>query len=252
MKLSVVILARNEEENIKRCLNSLTFCNEIIVVDDNSTDKTRQIAKDFGARVLKRSLKGDFASQRNFGLKKAKHDWVFFIDADEVVSPSLRDEMLKMTKEQLDKYSGFYLKRRDIFLGKELKFGETGSMKLVRLGRKDCGVWKRSVHEYWHIEGKLGEMKNPIIHYSHPNLAQLIKAINKWSRLHAVENIAEGKKSNLLKIIIFPLAHFFKNYFLRRGYKDGIYGFVFAVLMSFHSFLAWSESWLRKRKSKNI
>jgi len=248
MKISAIVLTKNEEDNIEKCLKRLTFCDEIIVIDDNSTDDTAVLAKNIGAKVYSRSLNGDFASQRNFGLEKAKSEWVLFIDADEIVTPSLREEIKQMGNEQIYKYSGFYIKRQDFFLGKTLKYGEAGNIKLLRFARKGKARWKRKVHEYWDIDGKTKTLENPLVHNSHPNLKQLINSLDSWSNLHALENKSEGKSSNLLKIITFPSAHFVKNYFFKKGFLDGVHGFTFAIFISFHSFLSWSKLWLNQKK----
>jgi glycosyltransferase involved in cell wall biosynthesis len=119
--ISAVIITKNEEENIKRCLQSLSWCDEIIVVDDDSTDKTVEIAKKSGAKVYNRTMNSDFSAQRNFGLEKAKGDWVLFIDADEKVTSALWYEIMSHTNNPINEYAGFYIKRIDTMWGKELK-----------------------------------------------------------------------------------------------------------------------------------
>jgi hypothetical protein len=135
----------------------------------------------------------------------------------------------------------------DIFVGKLLKHGEMGNKYLLRLGIKTKGRWKRRVHEIWEIEGSFDKLKNPIIH-NRTDLRSLIERINNYSIIHAEENIYEGKKSSLAKIVLFPFFKFIQGYFLKMGLKDSTAGFVIAVTMSFHSFLSWSEMWLNQRK----
>lgn len=238
--ISAVVLTKNEGKNIRRCIKGLQWCDEIIIIDDYSTDKTLNLVK--RCRAFKRRLNGDFAGQRNFGLTKAKGDFVLFIDADEVVSKELQKEIITRTK--YSKCSGFYLKRKDVFWGKELNYGETGNTKLIRLGRKNAGKWRRKIHEFWDIKGERCELSSPIIHYHNESLSNLIEKINYYSGIHAKENIKEGKKSNLLKIIFYPLGKFFVNYFLKLGFLDGTRGFIMAAVMSIHSFLSWSKVWM--------
>ncbi len=235
--ISVVILAKNEERNIGDCLANLAWCSEIIVIDDYSTDKTSNIAKKYGVYIYKRHLNSDFASQRNFGLSKAANDWVLFVDADERISKLLSREILQKTKNT--NYGGFYIKRNDYFMGRELKYGETGNIKLLRLARK--GKWKRKVHEYWDAGNNVGELKNPILHYHNQSLTEFIDKINNYSNIHAYENKKEGKYSNIWKIIFFPLGKFLYNFIFRLGFLDGVEGLIMAVMMSFHSFLSWSK-----------
>ncbi len=133
--ISAVILTKNEEKNIQRCIKSLQWCEEIIIIDDYSIDNT--LSKVKGCKVFKRKLNGNFAAQRNFGLSKAKGDWVLFIDADEVVTKELQKEIV--TRIKYSERNGFYVKRKDIFLGRELNYGETGNTKLLRLSKRNSG-----------------------------------------------------------------------------------------------------------------
>ncbi len=248
MNISAVILAKNEEKNIKECIKNLGFCDEVVVIDDNSEDRTVEIAKKLGAKVYKRSLEENFAAQRNFALNKAKGKWVLFIDADERVSKNLRNEITQITNDPSVGCLGFYIKRTDYMWGKELKSGETGSVKLLRLARRKAGKWKRQVHETWKIIGRIDELKNPLLHYPHPTLRKFIKSVNSMSSLHAKANFKEGKRSFLFKIIVWPLAKFMHNWIIRKGFLDGIQGLVVALVMSFHSYLSWSELWILQKR----
>lgn len=247
--ISAVVLAKNEEKNIKDCLDSLKWCDEIVVVDDYSEDRTIEIAEKHGARVYKHTLNNNFASQRNFGLEKAKGEWVLFIDADERITPALRAEVTQLLSNPVNEYDGFYLKRRDFMWGRELNYGETGNVKLLRLAKKDAGQWRRAVHETWEVKNdKVGKLKNPLLHYPHQTLREFIADINWMSTLHAEENKKEGKRSNLLKIILLPKLKFFDSWILKLGFLDGTAGFTVAMMMSLHSFLAWSKLWLLQKK----
>lgn len=241
--ISAVILTKNEQENIEDCLKSLQWCDEIIVVDDYSEDNTRMIAKTLGAKVFLHHLDNDFSQQRNFALKQAQGEWVLFIDADERISSALASEI--KYKVLSSKYKGFYLKRHDFFGGKWLKHGETAKVKLLRLGKRRAGEWKRKVHETWEIKGKLGELKNPILHYPHQTISEFLESINFFSTLHAEVLFKEGVKTNTFQIIVYPLGKFFQNYFLRLGFLDGTPGLIVALMMSFHSFLARAKLYLK-------
>ena len=245
--ISTVILTKNEEKNIRECLLGLKFCDEIIVIDDNSVDKTREITRKMGAKVFVRDLNMDFASQQNFALKKAKNNWVLFIDADERISKNLRQEIITSVKKN-KLIKGYYFKRKDFFLGKWLNHGESGSIKLIRLVRKNSGSWKRRVHQYFDLEGKTSKFRNPILHYPHPTISEFIQSIKKWSSWHALANKEEGKNSSVFKIIFYPIFHFIKNFIFKLGFLDNTHGFVFAVIMSFHSFLSWGELWRIQKK----
>lgn len=170
----------------------------------------------------------DFAGARNKLLQKAKEDWVLFVDTDETVSESLKKELGNLDPKD---FKGFYIKRKIIFLNKEI-----GEDKVLRLGKKGSGKWGRKVHETWNIQGKVGTLKNYLIHNTSGDLKSYIEKMNKYSDLHAMENMNEGKKANIFKIIAYPKAKFIQNIFAGRG-------FTFAMLQSFHSFLGWAKLW---------
>lgn len=253
--ITVVVLTKNEEENLKRCLKSVSWAGEILVIDDNSIDKTPQIAGSFGAKVIKHPLGGDFGQQRNFALRQvyteqgrsAKNDWVFFLDADEEVSGELKNEILVAINEAKQSKVAFYFKRNDFFMGKWLKHGEVGSLKILRLAKKGAGNWKRRVDEIWEIKKETKVFKNPLLHYPHPNLKQFLENINSRSSLNAGVFFEENKKLNFFEWLK-PIGKFMQNYFFRFGFLDGIRGFIFAVLMSFHSFMVRSKLYLLWRK----
>jgi glycosyltransferase involved in cell wall biosynthesis len=245
MMISVVVPAGNEEKNLTDCLKSVKWCDEIILIDDNSTDKTVEIAKKFKAKVFSHALNNNFAQQHNFGLKKAKSEWVLFVDADERVSPALKNEILLAIKKS--KLNGFYLKRQDFFGDKALEYGETAHL-LLRLGRKGKGEWQREVHETWEIKGEIGSLKNPLLHYSHPSISEFLDHINFHSTLHAQVLKKEGVKPSLFRIIFNPLGKFIQNYIFRLGFLDGTPGIIVALMMSFHSFLARAKLYLLYRQ----
>jgi glycosyltransferase involved in cell wall biosynthesis len=251
MKLSAVVITKNEEEYIERCLKSLKFCDEIIIIDDFSTDNTVQVAKRMGAIVYKRRLNNDFAAQKNYGLEKTNGKWILSIDADEIVSKKLQREIITSVNELNSNISGFYLQRSDLVLGYKMKGTELGKKKLLRLAKKDAGKWERVVHEQWNINGSIGELKAPIFHNSHKNLHEFIETINNYSVLHADANQKENKKATIFKIIFWPKFKFIDNFLLKKGYDDKTFGFVVSMIMAFHSFLAWSALWLNQRKNIN-
>lgn len=243
MTISAVILTKNEEVNIQACIQSVSWCNEIIVVDDNSTDNTEKIAKKLGAIVYTKSLDNDFAKQRNFGLEKATSDWVLFLDADERVSSTLAFEIQGKISEPMDNYAGYYMKRLDSMWGRTLVFGETGNSILLRLAKKDSGVWKGKVHETWVVEGRVGELNNVLLHFPHPTLTSFLEEINFYTTLRAEELFEKKVTVSWWQILFYPKAKFFVNYVVRRGWQDGIPGLLLAVIMSLHSFLVRAKLW---------
>lgn len=201
----------------------------------------------------------DFAKARNRELDKTKTEWVMFVDKDEEMSPELKKELdchapsaLAMTN-----ITGYKIRRIDRFLGKWLRFGETGNVKIVRLARKDSGRWERAVHEVWKIKGKAGELKSPIYHY-HDSVGEMIGKIDRYSSIEAewrstviprldrgiYKNIIDidlGSKAGMTMLLLYPMGKFIWNYFVKLGFLDGMEGFILAGLMSFHSFLVRSK-----------
>lgn len=248
--LSAVVLTKNEEKNLKDALMRLGFCDEIVVIDDFSEDQTVSIAKKFGAKVFQRKLGGNFAEQRNFGLECATGRWILFIDADERVTPELAREILELVKNEENEVRGALIERSDVIYGKKVRFGEFGKNYILRFGRKGSGLWKRRIHETWHISGKLLTLNGKLIHYSGNNLSKVVAKLNTYSTLHAIANLEEGKKSGLQKIIFLPPLKFIYNYILKFAIFDKEIGFLTSLFMSFHSYLAWSKLWLiQKRKA---
>jgi glycosyltransferase involved in cell wall biosynthesis len=255
MEISCVILTRNEEVNLPACLKSVDFCDEIILVDDFSNDRTAEIIQNlkvkdqkFNSKIktFQRSLNEDFAAQRNFGLLKAGGDWVLFVDADERVTPNLKKEILSAVKNKKG-IDGYFFKRSDFLWGKKLKYGEPGRVKLLRLARAGTGKWRRPVHEVWQVAGKTRVLTTPLLHYPHQSLDEFIENINDFSTLHAEANYREAKRSTLAKIIVWPTGKFVYNYVILLGFLDGTRGFVHAMFMSLHSFLAWGKLWKIKQ-----
>ena len=248
--ISAVILTKNEEKNIKDCLESLSWCDERIVIDSESEDKTLEIAQKSGAKVFTHKLY-NFSDQRNYGLDKAKGDWILFIDADERVSSGLWYEIMQHINEPIENPSGFLFKRVDIMWGKELRHGEAGNTKLLRLAKKNTGKWTGAVHEKWNIKGKTVTLNNPLYHYPHQSIKDFLEEINHYTDLRSRELYKNKQKTNWFLIVLYPKAKFLQNYFLRLGFLDGLPGLVVALMMSFHSFLVRGKLWLLWDKKGN-
>ncbi|HSW47878.1 MAG TPA: glycosyltransferase family 2 protein [Candidatus Saccharimonadales bacterium] len=248
--ISAVVLTKNEEKNISKCLTSLSWCDELIIIDDHSTDRTIDIAKKTNAKIYQNLLNGNFAQQRNFGLNKASGDWVLFVDADEIVSPALWYEIMQYTNNSIDNNAGFFIKRKDVMWGKELNFGETGDVKLLRIAKKEAGTWTGAVHEVWNVTGNTALLNNSLMHFPHQNIAEFINDVNFYTDLRAKDLQTNGTSVSSIQIILFPLAKFFKNFIFKQGFRDGIPGLLVALVMSFHSFLVRSKLWQLNKKQK--
>jgi glycosyltransferase involved in cell wall biosynthesis len=238
--ISAVILSHNSQTTLEATLRSVSWCDECIVVDDRSTDKTSDIVKKYHARIFTRALHDDFASQRNFGLEKANHDWILFVDSDEVVPDALAREIQKSIRQNI---RGFYVQRQDVMWGRALKHGETAHAQFLRLAQKGAGIWKEPVHEQWDVQGHIGQLKTPLLHYPHPDVAQFLSQINMYSSIRAKYLFDHGVCEPWWKVIVNPGAKFFVNYVWFLGFLDGMPGAIIAILMSFHSFLVRAKLW---------
>jgi glycosyltransferase involved in cell wall biosynthesis len=252
--ISVIILTKNEEKNILDCLETISWADEIIVVDDNSEDRTIEIVGNLklkNLKIIKSELHEDFSTQRNFAISKAANEWILFIDADERVTAELRREINDFLIEEKNspKLDGMYIRRKDMLWGKLLKHGETGNIKLLRLARKKAGKWQGKIHEKWIVKGRVDTFSNFILHFPHQTISEFLSEINFYTTIRAAELYENGIKTSLLQIIFYPKAKFFVNYFLKFGLLDGLEGLVFAVLMSLHSFLVRGKLWLLWEKN---
>lgn len=241
MTISSVILVKNEEATIKDCLNALKWCDELIVIDDMSEDRTAEIARKMGAKVYRHALHDNFSDQRNYGLARANSDWVLFIDSDERVSVDLQKEILRCIENL--QITGYFMKRIDVMWQKKLLHGEMGSTSLLRLAKRESGEWKGVVHEEWHVEGLTDKMHFPLFHYPHQRLYQFLTEINYYTDLRAKELYEQQVGVSWVAILVYPVGKFIVNYFFKFGFMDGIQGLLVALIMSFHSFLVRGKLW---------
>ena len=248
---SCVILTHNNENKIESLLASLAWCDEIIVVDDDSTDKTKIIAENRKAIVITHPLQNDFAAQRNIGLSKAKGDWILYVDSDETVTPELAEEIQAIVGGTDGATQGYFIKRTDRMWGRALRFGETRNIKLLRLARRGAGKWKREVHEIWDVKGETKTCTSPLLHSPHPDVKTFLSQINRYTTINAAVFYRQGKRANVPAIMLYPVAKFLHNYFIKLGFLDGTAGFVFAMMMSFHSFLTRAKLWQLDQKKEN-
>ncbi|OGH14276.1 MAG: hypothetical protein A2687_01470 [Candidatus Levybacteria bacterium RIFCSPHIGHO2_01_FULL_38_26] len=249
-KISAIIIAKNEEEMIADCLDSLRFCSEKIVVDSGSEDRTVEIAHRFGAKVYSLET-NDFSKLRNFGLDKAKGDWILYVDADERVSSKLREEVSNLTKMQ-DRFKGmsaYYLKRKNFYLGNhEWPHIE----KLERLFKR--GVlkgWKGRLHESPIFEGEAGELDGFLVHYTHRDLTSMLNKTIDWSRVEAELRFRAGHPNVTWWRLARVMVTAFFDYFIRqKGWKAGAVGIIESIYQSFSIFVTYARLWEMQNKIK--
>jgi glycosyltransferase involved in cell wall biosynthesis len=248
--VSVVIITKNEEKNIDSALESVKDFEDIVVVDSFSEDRTVEICRKYTNRIFQHEWQG-YARQKQMAVDYAKNNWVLLLDADERVTPELKDEItLLFTKDpsSIDEpgYSGFYIPRKNFFLGKWIKHCGWWPDNILRLFRKDLSyIEQREVHEKIVTKGKTTYLKNPIEHYTYKNVSDFILKMQNYSTLSAIEIVKDNRSliSLSLKMFISPFFTFFKMFFLKQGFRDGIYGIILSKLYSFYTFLKYLKAW---------
>lgn len=232
--LTIIIITNRNDRRFVYALKSAQFAEEVLIYDNNSGNNWLSLQKQFHFSILNFPDRiEDFAKIHNLALENAQHNWMFFLDSDEVISEDLQTEICnEITNQNIE---GFYIKRRDIFLGKQLKYGETGRTSLLRLGQKNAGEWKGKVHETWDIKGQTATLHAELFHFPHTNIQEFLTKISGYSELRAGELQHNNKEFNTLQALIFPCAKFVQNYIFRLGFLDGFPGLVYAVIMSIHS-----------------
>lgn len=232
MRISAVIIAKNEGYNLRKSLPKLSWCDEIIVVDDNSTDDTVEVALSFACKVYTRTFDG-FGTQKRFGISHAVNDWILNIDADEVLSDELILE-IQQTKEGMD-IQAYELLIRHVFLGKVFNYGKESGYPHLRLFNRLYGNFdEATVHEKVHIEGKIARLRGLVMHHSYRDLNHYFEKFNRYTEIGAEKLAAQGKKRSLIACMAsFPL-YFFKHFFLYRNFMNGWQGFVWSYLNAWY------------------
>lgn len=245
-KISAIIIAKNEESMIADCLDSLSFCSEIIVIDGGSEDRTTEIAGKMSAKVYE-YISSDFSKIRNFGLKKSTGDWILYIDADERATADLALEIKNKTVDSV--YSAYKIKRKNFYFGKH----EWPHIEhLERLFKKSkLKSWYGSLHESPEVEGEIGELDGYFLHYTHRDLSSMVKKTIEWSKVEARLRFESGHPS--VTWWRFPrvmLTAFFDSYLRQKGWKVGVVGLIESLYQSFSIFVTYARLWEMQNELK--
>lgn len=246
--LSVIIITKNEAQHISHCIQSIDWVDEIIVFDSGSTDNTVEICRQFGAKVFITDWPG-FGPQKQRALNKATHDWVLSIDADELISESLKNEILNSIKSS--EFNGFEIPFLSFYCGKLIKHGGWKSEHHLRLFKRNHSQFTPDiVHENILVQGKISTLENPIMHYSYTDQEEVLRKINLYSTLGAENLFRKGHKSNIAKATTKGLWMFFRNYFIRGGFIDGVEGLMLAISsaeVTFYKYLKLRDLHLKQK-----
>lgn len=249
MGLSIVVIAKNEEEVLKNCLESVKWADEIIVVDNGSTDRTSEIAKNFNARVVKFES-DDFSKTRNRGMQEAKGDWVLYVDADERVLKPLREEIKELIADT--GYSAFALSRINIIFGRKVSYGPYKQDWMIRLFKKsDFESWVGKVHEYGKFKGELGYSKNSLLHLTHRDLDHFMQKTLDWSKIDAKLRFDAGHpKMTGWRFLRILKTEMFAQLIQRKGLFGGTVGIIDGILQAFSLFITYVRLWEMQQNPK--
>lgn len=255
IKLSVIIITYNEENNIELCLDSVKeIADEILVVDSQSTDRTEEICLAKGARVVQHPF-NNFVEQKNFATHEAKYDHVFSIDADEYVSEELKQSILSIKKNW--KYDAYEMKRLNNYCGQWIKHSGWYPGWKPRIFERSKGKWDGIlVHETLKMdEGtSMGQLDGDLLHNAYSSVSEHFHKTNRYTDLTAQEAFSKGKKSGFVKIVLSPFVRFIRDYIVKGGFRDGYYGFVICRISALATFLKYSKllyMWREEAKNKN-
>lgn len=253
-KLSVVIATRNEERIIEKCLESVKWVDEIVVVDDCSTDATIEIVKKYTEKVFINNSNGSFHKNKNLAIEKASGEWILSLDADEIIPPELTEEIKNVIKDS--NMLGYYLNRKNYFIGKWIRGCGWYPDYIIRLFKKGVTKWPLDIHDIPKIneKNKVAYLENNFIHYSYFTLNQYFDKFNRYTTRLANEesekNIKINNKNCLLYFFIKPLLWFIKKYFFQYGWRDRFHGFFISVSSGLVVFTTYAKLWEMQRNEK--
>lgn len=250
-KITAIVIAKNEQNLIRDCIDSLSFCDEIVLIDNGSKDKTKDIAESLGAKVYEINS-NDFSEVRNFGLGKANNDWILYIDADERVSENLRKEIEKGIISS--KFGSYLLKRKNFYLGNnEWPYIE----KMLRLFKKEnISAWRGQLHETPIVTGEIGVLEGNLLHYTHRDLESMVNKTIAWSSIEAAERFKQNHpKMSWWRFPRVMVGAFLNSYIIQGGYRAKTVGIIESVYQAFSIFITYAKLWemqnLDKHKNGN-
>jgi len=238
-KITAIIPTYNEAHNIEDAIQSVSWADEIIVVDSFSTDNTVELATAKGARILQREYENS-ASQKNWTIPQASHEWIFLLDADERVEEGLKNEVQQILSLKEETHQAFWIKRRNFFMGKEVKYSGWQGDKVIRLFKRDeCKYEEKSVHAEVICNGTIGYLKEKLVHNTFKDIYHYLEKWDRYTTWSAKDRAQKGEKPGFYHFVFKPTYRFFHDYFLRLGILDGMTGFIISVLSSMSVFMRY-------------
>jgi glycosyltransferase involved in cell wall biosynthesis len=245
-KLSVVVITLNEEEEIGACLEGVTWADEIVVVDSGSSDRTIEIAKKYTDKVIHHDWAG-FGAQKNFAVDCAMHDWVLSLDADERVTPHLREEIQKLLSET-PSCVAYRIARKNYFLGQWIRYAGWYPDYTIRLFHKKEGRFcEREVHETVQVNGVTAFLQHPLEHYTYRSLAAFHARMGRYAALAARQMVTEGRRFHVHDLLARPFWTFVRMYLLQQGFREGVSGLLLSSLYAYYTFFKYATLWELQR-----
>ena len=242
-RLSAIITTFNEEHNIVDCIRSLEWCDEIMVVDSYSTDKTCELIRQFPKVKLTQRVYHGSAAQKNWAIERAAHDWILIFDADERCTDKLRTEIQSLLASG-PKHDSYTIRRRVYFFDKKIRFSGWQHDEVVRLFRRGRAYYpNRRVHADMITAGPAPRLNSPLNHYMVYDLAEYIQRLTKYGIWGAAQQWKEGRRSGVFQFLGRPIWRFFRTYVLQLGILDGYHGMIFCALQAYSTFVKWSVLW---------
>ena len=246
-KLAVLILTYNEEKNIEECVGSVSFADEIIVIDSGSTDQTCQLAEKLGVKFVYHPMDEGFAGQRNFALQQTGADWVLYLDADERITPELAGEIQEIVKK--DEQYAYQILRNNVVFGQHVGYGGHSPDYSLRLYPRLAISWEGVVHEQAKVTLPIRKSKNGMLHYTYTSWDRYFFKFNQYTTMMAEKMLENGKKTKITDITLRPCFAFFRFYILKSGWRDGKIGFIMAAYHAFYTMTKYVKLYyLRKER----
>ena len=250
--LSACIITFNEAGRIERCLEGVSFCDEVIVVDSHSSDQTRELAARLGARVIERDWPG-FRSQKQYATDLAHHDWVLCVDADEWVTPQLRAEILELKAQGFRGVAGYSVPRLTIYLGAPLRHGNSWPDRKIRLYRRSAARWVGyEVHEKIAVTGAVGRLRAHLEHDAYRSLDEHLGRMDRYARLMAEEMHRDGRHCRLAAVFLHPWWRFLRGMLIKRGLLDGWRSWLFHCVEAGYVHRKYLRLWALSRRRARV
>ena len=247
--VSVVIITKNEANNIEGALESVRWVKDIVVVDSGSSDETIEIAKRYTDRVTTRTWEG-YGAQKNYATGLAAHDWVLSLDADETVSPALAKEIQELMRSA-PPMQGYRIPRTTHYLGRWIRSTDWYPDRPLRLYDRRVAKWNdRYVHESVRINGRVGVLRSELYHYSYRDVAEHLTRMNRYTTLSAAQMMSDGQRASWLDLLGHPPLVFLRNYVWRRGFRDGLPGLIVSLMNSYYVFSKYAKLWEQQTESE--